>query len=57
MRRDRLVAVIAAAVCFGSVVYAVLWLQGWLGLEPCPLCVLARVAFLAAGAVFVVAAL
>lgn len=57
MRRDRLVAAAAAAVCFGAVVYAVLWLQGQLGLAPCPLCVLARVAFVAAGAVFVVSAL
>ena len=57
MRRQRLMTAAAAVVCFGAVVYAVLWLQGQLGLAPCPLCVLARVAFLAAGAVFAVAAL
>jgi len=56
MRRDRLAAAAGAAVCFGSVIYAVVWLQGQLLLDPCPLCVLARVAFIAAGVVFVVAA-
>ena len=56
MRRDRLAAAAAAAICFGSVLYAVVWLQGQLLLEPCPLCVLARVAFVTAGVVFLVAA-
>lgn len=57
MRRDRLLAAVAAAICFGSVIYAVLWLEGQLGLEPCPLCVLDRVAFILAGTIFVLAAL
>lgn len=56
MRRDRLAAAAGAAVCFGAVIYAIVWLQGQLLLDPCPLCVLARVAFLSAGAVFAVAA-
>lgn len=57
MRRDRLLDAVAAAICFGSVIYAVLWLEGQLGLEPCPLCVLDRVAFILAGTIFVLAAL
>lgn len=57
MRRDRLLAAVAAAVCFGVVIYAVLWLEGRLGLAPCPLCVLDRVAFVLAGTVFALAAL
>lgn len=57
MRRDRLVAALAAAICFGVVIYAVLWLEGRLGLEPCPLCVLDRIAFVIAGTIFVLAAL
>jgi len=56
MRRDRLSAAAGAAVCFGSVAWAIVWLQGQLLLDPCPLCVLARIAFIAAGAVFVLAA-
>lgn len=56
MRRDRLAAAVGAAVCFGSVIYAIAWLQGRLLLDPCPLCVLARIAFVAAGVVFVLAA-
>lgn len=46
-----------AAVCFGAIAYAILWLQHGLGLEPCPLCVLDRVAFALAGLVFLLAAL
>lgn len=57
MRRDRFLAAMAAAVCFGAVIYAVLWLEGRLGLEPCPLCVLDRVVFVIAGTVFMLAAL
>lgn len=57
MRRDRLAAAAGAVVCFGSVAYAIAWLQGQLLLDPCPLCVLARVAFIAAGVVFLVAAI
>lgn len=47
----------AAAVCFGAIAYAILWLQQGLGLEPCPLCVLDRVAFAVAGLAFLLAAL
>lgn len=48
---------IGAAVCIAALVYAIAWLQGYRGLEPCPLCVLDRVAFAVAAAVFVLAAL
>lgn len=57
MRPDRIAAALGAAICFASVVYAVVWLQGRLGLEPCPLCVLSRVAFVLAGTVLLLAAL
>lgn len=57
MRRDRVAAALGAAICFAAVVYAVVWLQGRLGLEPCPLCVLSRVAFVTAGTVLLLAAL
>lgn len=57
MDRVRLANAIAAAVCFGAIAYAVMWLQWVRGLEPCPLCVLDRVAFALAGLVFLLAAL
>ncbi|MDZ7786640.1 MAG: disulfide bond formation protein B [Halofilum sp. (in: g-proteobacteria)] len=48
---------LAAAACFGAIAWAILWLQQGLGLEPCPLCVLDRVAFALAGVVLLLAAL
>lgn len=48
---------LAAAACFAAIAWAILWLQQGLGLEPCPLCVLDRVAFAIAGVVFLLAAL
>lgn len=57
MDRVRLANAIAAAACFGAIAYAVAWLQWGLGLEPCPLCVLDRVAFALAGLVFLLAVL
>ena len=56
IRRDRWLNALAAAACFASVAYAYFWLQLTLGLAPCPLCMLDRIAFVAAGAIFVVAA-
>jgi len=47
----------AAGVCFAAIAYAVVWLQWWHGLVPCPLCVVDRAAFALAGLIFVVAAL
>ncbi len=46
-----------AALCFAAIGYAIGWLQLGLGLEPCPLCILDRVAFALAGLVFLLAAL
>lgn len=46
-----------AAVCMGALVYAIVWLQMLRGLEPCPLCILDRVAFAIAAVVFMLAAL
>lgn len=57
MSADRWWNAAGAAVCFGALIYGIAWLQMRLGLEPCPLCVLDRLAFAAAGVVFLVAAL
>lgn len=46
-----------AAVCIAALVYAIVWLQMFRGLEPCPLCILDRVAFATAAVVFLLAAL
>ena len=43
-------------VCAGMITFA-LYLQHFQGQEPCPLCILQRVAWMALGAVFLVAAL
>ncbi len=47
---------LGAAICAGLVGYA-LYAQHVLGLEPCPLCIFQRLAFMALGAVFLVGAL
>ena len=57
MAGDRLLNAAGAAICFGALGYGILWLQYRLGLEPCPLCVLDRVAFATAGVLFLLAAL
>jgi len=57
MRLERVANAAAAAVCIGALLYAILWLQQGLGLEPCPLCILDRVAFAVAAVVFLLAAL
>lgn len=56
-RAERIANFAAAAVCIAALVYAIAWLQGYRGLEPCPLCVLDRVAFAVAAAIFLLAAL
>jgi len=43
--------------CAGGLLMAILFFQKTLGLEPCPMCIFQRVAMLAAGLVFLVAAL
>lgn len=52
VRADRGFSLTGLLICAGALLYAVLWLQGQRGLEPCPLCVLDRVAFAAAGLMF-----
>ena len=47
---------LAAAACFGSVAYA-LYVQYGMLMQPCPLCILQRVAFLAMGVFFLAGAL
>jgi protein dithiol:quinone oxidoreductase len=55
MPRWRLAHLLGALVCAGLIGYA-LYMQHGLGLEPCPLCILQRVAVIAAGVVFLLAA-
>jgi len=43
------------AICIGSVAFAVIYLQGELGLNPCPLCMASRVVILAMGTLFLIA--
>ncbi len=52
----RLAYFLGFAVCAGLIAWA-LWLQYGLGLEPCPLCALQRIAVVALGVVFLVAAM
>ena len=42
-------------LCIGSVAFAVTYLQGRLGLDPCPLCMASRLVLLATGAFFLLA--
>lgn len=56
-RVERSANFVGAVACIAALVYAIVWLQGYRGLEPCPLCVLDRVAFAIAAAVFLLAAL
>lgn len=44
-------------LCIAALLFAVLFLQGRLGLEPCPLCVVDRLIVISLGLVFLVAAL
>lgn len=53
--RRRLAYLLGVAVCIGLMAWA-LWLQYGLGLEPCPLCAFQRIAVIAIGLVFLVAA-
>jgi disulfide bond formation protein DsbB len=54
--RRRLAYVLGFLVCAGLMAWA-LWLQYGLQLEPCPLCVFQRIAVIAIGLVFLVAAI
>jgi disulfide bond formation protein DsbB len=52
----RLAYLLGFLVCAGLMAWA-LWLQYGLGLDPCPLCVFQRVAFISTGVVFLIAAI
>ncbi|HXH03196.1 MAG TPA: disulfide bond formation protein B, partial [Candidatus Competibacteraceae bacterium] len=52
-----MVNLLGFASCAGLLAYAILYLQERLGLEPCPLCIFQRIAFIALGLVFLVAAI
>lgn len=54
--RRRPAYVLGALVCMGLIGWA-LWLQHGLGLEPCPLCVFQRIAVIAIGVIFLMAAI
>ncbi len=53
----RYLSLAGAAVCAFSMLFAVLYLQQALGMEACPLCIFQRVAFVAAGVIFLLAGL
>jgi len=52
----RLAYLLGFLVCAGLMAWA-LWLQYGLGLDPCPLCVFQRIAFISTGVVFLLAAI
>src|SRR5436190_23890721 len=53
----RLVYAAIFAACAAMFAFAVLYLQQRLGLEPCPMCILQRIAFIGVGGVALVAAI
>ncbi len=53
----RSLAFIGLVICIASMMFAVLYLERTLYLDPCPLCILDRVVIMALGAVFLVALL
>lgn len=55
--RFRLLSLGGAAVCVGALLFAYLWLERSLGLEPCPLCMFDRFVIGAAAIVLALAAL
>lgn len=57
MPSDRGLNLLGACICFGALAYGIFWLQWQQGLEPCPLCILDRIAFAVAGVIFLLAAL
>jgi disulfide bond formation protein DsbB len=53
----RLVNVLGFIACASMLGFGIFYLQQYLGLEPCPLCILQRVAIAATGSVFLLAAI
>lgn len=56
MLNYRLLNLLGAAACAAGLLIAVFYFQKTLGLEPCPMCIFQRIAMLAMGAVFLLAA-
>ena len=52
----RVLALLGAVGCATGLLTAILYFQKHLGLEPCPMCIFQRVAMLATGAIFLLAA-
>ncbi len=52
----RVLALLGAAGCASGLLMAVFYFQKHLGLEPCPMCIFQRVAMLATGLIFLIAA-
>lgn len=55
MPGDRTLNFLGLLACIASLLFAVLYLEGVLGLDPCPLCILDRVVLVALGLVFLLA--
>ena len=53
----RTLALLGFLGCAGGLLMAVLYFQKVLGLEPCPMCIFQRVAMMATGVIFLIAAL
>jgi len=53
----RMVYAFIFLVCAGLIVNAIFYLQEYLGLDPCPMCILSRYIFIAIGAIALVGAL
>jgi len=57
MASYRTLNLLGFAGCIGGLLFAILFLQQALGYEPCPMCIFQRVAMLATGLLFLLAAL
>lgn len=57
LRNFRFLALLGAAGCAAGLLMAVFYFQKTLGLEPCPMCIFQRVAMLATGIAFLLAAI
>lgn len=53
----RIVFALVFVACLGLDLFAIYYLQEWLGLEPCPMCVLQRYAFFAIAGVALIGAI
>lgn len=56
LKNYRVLNLLGAAGCVSGLLIAILYFQETLGLEPCPMCIFQRVAMLATGLIFLLAA-